>query len=317
MSKLVKYRTKEIIILVALIWIFIPAYSNLVLAQKDSLWKNQGIFSLGIGQTSFTNWAAGGDNNINLNTGLYYDLNYKQGILNWNSNLDLKYGTLVFLSKKPKKTNDQIHMSSKLGYEIDSSWSFSMLFNFDSQFTKGFKYPNDSVPISRFMAPGYILLGLGTDFKPDKNLSVLISPFTNKITIVNDAELAGKGAFGVEPDIKDTSGRIIIPGQRFKNEPGGFIKIQYQFEYKKDFKFSTRLELFSSYFDKPQNLDVRWNILSLYKLSQRASVTFSLEVIYDEDAIIKEDINGDGIDEIVGPRTQVKETLALGITMNL
>lgn len=284
---------------------------------KDSVWNSSGVFSLGIGQTSFTNWSAGGDNNVNVNASLFYDLNFKKDIINWNNNFDIKYGTLVFLGKKPKKTNDQIHMSSKLGYEIDSSWSFSLLYNFDSQFSNGYKYPNDSMPISRFMAPGYLMLGVGADYKPNGNLSVLISPFSNKVTIVNDAELANKGSFGLTPAEYDTAGNIIRPGKRFKNEPGGFLKIHYHYSYKKIFTFSTRLELFSSYFDKPGNLDIRWNINSVYKLSKKAAITFTLDVIYDEDALIKEDINGDGIDEIVGPRTQVKETLALGLSINL
>jgi hypothetical protein len=38
-------------------------------------------------------------------------------------------------------------------------------------------------------------------------------------------------------------------------------------------------------------------------------------VVYDNDAVIKEDIDGDGIDEVTGPRTQVKESLGLGLSL--
>lgn len=286
------------------------------LTKAASLWKDSGVFSLGIGQTSFTNWAAGGDNNINLNMSILYDLNYKKDIVNWNTNFDSKYGTMIFFGKKPQKTNDQIHMSSKLGYEIDSIWSFSMLFNFDSQFSNGYKYPNDSIPISRFMAPAYFMMGMGVDYKPNPSLSVLFTPFSNRITIVNDAELANKGAYGVDAAVLDSNGNILYSGRRFKNEPGGFLKIQFLHSFNKNFNFTTRIEFFSSYFNNPTSIDVRWNINSMYRLSKRAAVGFSLDLIYDEDAQIKEDINGDGVLEVVGPRTQVKETLSLGVTMN-
>ena len=285
--------------------------------KKDSLWTAQGRFNLGIGQTSFTNWAAGGDNNINITSALLYDLNYKKEVVSWNSNLDLRYGTLLFMGKKPKKTEDQIHMSSKLGYELDSNWNMSFLFNFDSQFSNGYKYPNDSIPISRFMAPAYILLGIGADYKPNEKLSVLLSPYTNKITIVNDYALAAKGSFGMEPEVKDSMGNVLVPASRFRNEPGGYIKINYQNTFGKVFKMSARLELFSSYFEKPENLDVRCNFIAQYKFSERTALTFTLDVLYDEDAIIREDIDGDGVEEEVGPRTQVKQSLALGLAFKL
>ena len=283
--------------------------------KKDSTWSNKGLFSFSMGQTSFTNWAPGGDNNVNFSSILIYDLNYKKGIINWKNHFDLEYGSQVFWSKKPRKTNDKIYLTSKLGYRASKNWNYSLYWSLTSQFSNGYKYPNDSVPISRFMAPGYLMLGVGMDYKPFKNLSVLLSPFTNKITVVNDATLADKGSYGVEPAVKDSAGNIIKPGQTFKSEPGGFVKIFFKHDFTKDFKVSTRLELFSSYKQIPVNVDMRWNVLSIYRITKALAVTFSLDVVYDNDAIIKEDINGDGIEEEVGPRTQVKESLGIGLSL--
>jgi hypothetical protein len=301
------------------IFLLVMVFSHQAMAsvgiKNDSLWKSNGVFNLGIGQTSFTNWAAGGDNNINITTSLLYDLIYKKDIINWNTNVDFRYGTLMFLDKNSKKTDDQIHMSSKLGYELDSSFSMSFLFSFDSQFTNGYKYPNDSVPISRFMAPAYILLGVGMDYKPNKSLSILVSPYTNKITVVNDYDLSFSGAYGMTPAETDTAGNILVPASRFRNEPGGYIKVNFTHTFGKVFKLTSRLELFSSYFNNPANLDVRANLIGLYKISQRTAVTFTLDILYDEDAKIRQDIDGDGVEEVVGPRTQVKQSLALGLAL--
>ena len=310
---------RKLLILTVLVCVFSSVSADNTEGMKalsaDSAWWSKGLFSLNMGQTSFTNWAPGGDNNVSFNTIFIYDLNYKKDIVSWNNHFDLEYGTMVFINKKPKKTNDKIYLTSKLGYSASKNWNYSFYWSLNTQFSNGYKYPNDSVPISRFMAPGYLMMGVGMDFKPGKNLSVLLSPFTYKLTIVNDAELADKGTFGIEPAIRDSAGNIIVPAKRFKNEPGGFVKVFFQHSFTDGFKFSTRLELFSSYYENPFNIDVRWNILSIYRITKSLAVTFTLDVVYDNDAVIKEDIDGDGIDEVTGPRTQVKESLGLGLSL--
>ena len=288
--------------------------SDMRILSADSSWKSKGLFTLNMGQTSFTNWAPGGDNNLSLNSLLLYDLVYQKDIVSWVNHIDLEFGSMIYFDRKPKKTNDKIYFSSKLGYKASKNWNYSLFYSLGSQFVNGYKYPNDSVPISRFMAPAYLMMGLGMDYKPNKNLSILLSPFTNKITIVNDDDLAAKGAFGMEPPQLDTAGNILVPAKKFKSEPGGFVKFYYHQQIKDNFKFSTRLELFAPYYRKPVNLDVRWNIFSSYQITKGLAITFVIDLVYDEEAIIKEDINGDGKDEIVGPRTQVKESLGIGLS---
>lgn len=288
--------------------------AGMKIISADSLWRNKGLFSLNMGQTSFTNWAPGGDNNLSLNSILLYDLVYQKDSVSWENHFDLQFGSMIYFDKNPKKTNDKIYFSSKLGYKASKNWNYSLYYSLGSQFINGYKYPNDSVPISRFMAPAYLMMGLGMDYKPNKNISILLSPFTNKITIVNDDDLAAKGAFGMEPAELDTSGNVLVPAKKFKSEPGGFIKFYFQQQFNDDLKFSTRLALFAPYYRKPINLDVRWNIFSSYQITKGLAITFVIDLVYDEEAIIKEDVDGDGVDEIVGPRTQVKESLGIGLS---
>ena len=69
------------------------------------------------------------------------------------------------------------------------------LFNFHSQFSKGYKYNNDGTKdlLSNFLAPGYVLLSLGLDYKPAKGLSIFVSPITSRWTIVTNDSLSAKG----------------------------------------------------------------------------------------------------------------------------
>ena len=155
------------------------------------------------------------------------------------------------------------------------------------------------------------------DYNPHKTLSVLINPVTYKLTIVNNELLANDGNFGVTKAVKDTSGNVIIPSERFRSEPGAFIKIFYQSTFDNGFALSSKIEMFSSFLKEPENIDVKWSTFITYKISKYFAATFSLDLVYDDDAIIKQDINGDGVKEIVGPRLQSKQTLGIGVALSL
>ncbi len=284
---------------------------------RDSTWRSNGVFTLNMGQTSFTNWASGGENQINLNTILHYRLRYAKSNAAWENIIEAQYGSYLYSDFRTKKTTDQLNFTSKFGYDASKKWKYSYYLSLKTQFSKGYKYPNDSVPVSGFMAPGYFMAGLGMDYYPIKELSILVSPITYKLTIVNDDDLASNGNFGVKKAIRDTAGNIIVPADHFVSEPGGFIKIFYQKEFKSGLNISSRIEFFSAFANKPENIDINWNTFISYRISRRFILTFTLNVIYDDDAVIKQDTNGDGILEVVGPRTQVKEVFGLGLAVSL
>lgn len=285
--------------------------------SRDSTWKSNGIFTLNIGQTSFTNWAAGGENQININSILHYRLRYNKGKSSWENMIEAKYGVLLFSDMKTKKTDDKINFTSKFGYKATKKWNYSYYLSFNSQFSQGYNYPNDSTIISEFMAPGYFMAGIGMDYIPIKTISVLISPLTYKVTIVDNNTLANEGSFGVRKPITDTSGNILVPGENFKNEPGAFLKIYYQEEFKSGLNVSSKIEFFTAFIDKPENIDINWSTFITYRISKRFSATFSLDLIYDDDIVIKEDTNGDGVKEDLGPRLQAKQTFGIGISIRL
>ena len=93
---------RKLLILTVLVFIFSSLSADNTEGMKalsaDSTWWSKGLFSLNMGQTSFTNWAPGGDNNVSFNTIFIYDLNYKKDIVSWNNHFDLEYGTMVFIN---------------------------------------------------------------------------------------------------------------------------------------------------------------------------------------------------------------------------
>lgn len=279
-------------------------------------WTVGGVSHLNFSQTSLTNWAAGGQNSFSVNglVSLYADL--KAGKNTWQSSLDLGYGILRQGGKEARfiKTDDKIDLYSKYGRKAFGKWYYAGIVNFRTQMTRGFNYPNDSVKISDFLAPAYILTAAGLDFDSEKGLRLFISPFTGKFTIVNSQGLANKGAYGVEAAETDTAGNIIEEGKNFRSEIGAYLRVSYKKAITEDIEFNTKLDLFSNYANNPQNIDVNWETLIIFKVNKFINASISTHLIYDDDIKIAVDKNDDGIVDSKGPRIQFKEVLAIGLT---
>jgi Protein of unknown function (DUF3078) len=280
----------------------------------DSLqgWKLGGLFSLTGSQVSLTNWNAGGQNSISLSNLVSVHANYTSGKSEWENSLDLGYGIIRQGRKKSAtwlKSDDKIDLFSKFGRQASEKWFYSALLNFKTQFTSGYNYPNDSVAISRFMAPGYLLLAGGMDFKPSKMFSAFIAPFTMKTTFVLDQTLADQGAFGVQG--ADTTAASAIAGKKVRFELGGYVRFQFQHEIFKNVNFTSKLGLFSNYLENPERIDVNWENLLQFKVNRYISATLSTHLIYDDDIDIAV-FDDNGVQTGKGPRLQFKEVLGIG-----
>ncbi len=270
----------------------------------DSTWHYGGIFGLNFSQVSLRNWAGGGQNSITVTSlaGLY--AKYKKGNVYWDNALDLEYGLFTDDPKFAKfyKSSDRIELNSKLGIKANDHLSYSGLLNFLSQFDVGYASREDSIYISRFLAPGYVLVALGMDYKPNDKFSMFVSPATAKFTIVNDKRLSDAGAYGVD------SGSVV------RSEIGGYLKIGYEDpEIFKNVGLKTNLGLFSNYLKNPQNIDVNYDLRLDMKINKYMTANFTLQMMYDHDVNITE-YGKDGTTVIgFGPRLQIKQMLAAGL----
>jgi hypothetical protein len=263
-------------------------------------WKRGALFNVNINQGSLSNWAAGGDK-FSLSVGATFSgyIFYKEGRHAWDNILDLAYGYVNTTSLGGRKSDDRIDFTSKYGYEIGKNWYLSALFNMRTQFTDGFLY--DSTPprlVSRFFSPAYLLLSPGFDYKPVDGFSVFLSPITARWVVVMDDHLAAQGAYGVDT------------GKHVKTELGAYVSVNFAREIMKNVSYKTRLDLFSNYRDKPQNIDLFWTNLLILKVNKYISANISLDMIYDDD--VKEFVNEKT--GVKGPRLQIKEVIGVGFT---
>lgn len=287
-------------------------------ADSAKSWKFGGLISINGQQVSLSNWSAGGNNSISLGGLLNLFAKYKKGKSTWDNNLDLAYGVIKQGTYKTWwKNDDRIQFTSKYGRQAFKSWYYSALADFKTQFTDGFNYPNDSVYISRFMAPGYALASLGMDYKPNDQFSLFISPVTGKFTFVNDPTLAKAGAFGVQKEISyyDTTKKEFVITQKYlthREEFGVYLKMQYQTKVMENITFQTVLELFSNYMNHPENIDVNWTTLTSLKVNKFVSATLATQLIYDDDIkLLRTAGDNKGT---VGPDVQFKQVLAVGFS---
>ena len=273
-------------------------------AQADTLsaWKKGAVLNLSLSQTSLTNWQGGGQNSIAANALFSGFANYKKGKNSFDNSIDIGYGMLQQGKAGLIKSDDKIDINTKYGRSAFKHFYYACLLNGKSQIAPGYNYPNDSIVISRFFAPAYVLASIGIDYKPASYLTAYLSPITLKTTIVNDPKLNQVRAFGVD------SGKV------FRNEVGAYFRAQFEKDIMSNIRLKTKIELFSNYKESPQNIDVNWEALLSMKVNKFISATLSTTLIYDDNIKISVDKNNDGIVDAIGPRTQFKEIFGIGLS---
>ena len=285
--------------------------------RVPSFWETENSFGINVSEVAFVNWNAGGDNAVSGLGFLKFARKYKFSNFQWDNNLELRYGLNAQDGRKLRKTEDVIRLSSNLGFRKDtiSNWFYSVQLNFNTQFSNGYKYPDRDTPISRFMAPGYLLFGAGTSFiTKDQKFNLYLSPLTQKSTFVLDQDLADNGAFGVNEAILDVDGNILTPGENHLLEIGILITNNFNYNVAENIELKSRLNLYTDYIKSFGNIDVDWELNLNMKVNKFISTSLGTQMIYDDDIlfdIVKND-NGTILNPGI-PKIQFKQILAVGI----
>ncbi len=133
--------------------------------KPPSNWTKKNQLGFDISEIAFVNWSAGGTSSI---SGLFkgeFGRTYAKKNHKWVNELIVKYGLNKQDGTELRKTDDAIQLNSTYGFRKDtlSNWYYSAKFNFNTQFTNGYNYPNKDIAISKPFAPAYIFLGAGAE----------------------------------------------------------------------------------------------------------------------------------------------------------
>lgn len=315
----------------------------------DKIWKFSGVTGLNAAATSLSNWAAGGNDNIN---GVIFGrlrLLYHKDKIAWDNNLDLEYGMSYIDQKDDKiqKSSDRIKFNSKVGYEFAPKWYAAALLGFNTQFALGRSYEgkNDDNPIiSKFFAPAYTDVSVGVDWKPNDIFSVYMSPIAGRFTTVavSDA-MSEKYSY-----LNDGKPLEIVLKEKYavwkyddndkpnfdsntRAELGFSVKAAMNYSIK-DLKVTSTLGLYTPYAwdskminigtdEKPimrrrdngrciGNFDVDWDVALSYQLFKCLQMTFSTSMKYYNGVMIA-DKDGNEAE-----RLQFKTILGVGVGYN-
>ncbi|HOZ70810.1 MAG TPA: DUF3078 domain-containing protein [Chitinophagaceae bacterium] len=263
-------------------------------------WRTGGAYTLSIGQGSQSNWAAGGDDfSFTVNTSLRLFAFYKKSKHSWDNTLDINFGYLNTTSLGSRKNDDRFDLLSKYGLKLNKKFNLATLVNFRSQFLKGYTYPNNVKTFaSAFLSPAYLIVSQGIDFKPNKELSIFVSPVTSRWVFVTDSTLSAKGEYGVKQHTHSI------------NQNGAFATIGYQRAFNKMVSYKSRVDLFSNYQKDPQNVDVFMTNTFSAKVAKIIAFSWNVDMIYDDDARLFGPNNS-------SPGLQFKSIIGVGLQVKI
>ncbi|HUU99582.1 MAG TPA: DUF3078 domain-containing protein, partial [Bacteroidales bacterium] len=254
-----------------------PDKTKLIEAQKITVkplyWKYRTEVSFILNQAMLTNWVKGGESYFSTTLDItgYVDYNNKPLKLSSNHFARLKYGYIASGDKGIRKNLDLLETNSKLNHKAFGKFDFSSIMLFKTQISKGYNYPNDSVPVSKFINPAILTIGFGLDYKPNKATSINFSPFSYKGTFVPDTARIDQTKYGVPAD------------RRSKNEPGASFMITNEYKPVKNITVTNRLQLFTNYINNPQNVDIDWELILVANLNWFTDVRLNTHLIFDDD----------------------------------
>ena len=239
-------------------------------------WKKAGNFTFLFNQASFNNeWLGGGTSNMAGNFGLNYDFNYNTSTSVWDNKIILAYGITKLKDQPTTKSDDRIEFTSLSGKKVGQGyWYYSGFLNFKTQMDSGFLVNSGvKTKISHFFSPAYLQVGPGMLWKRSDNLKVNIAPATSRLIFVNDQFTQFGSSFGVEQ------------GNTSRFEFGAALNAYYKLNLMKNISMENILNLYSNYLEKPQNVDVDYQMNLVMNVNKYISANLSMQAIYDDNAI--------------------------------
>jgi len=247
-------------------------------------WKFKGDVSFLFNQSNFSNWVAGGENNLSGNLGINYDINYKKKDWTWDNKILASYGLLKTRNADfEKKTDDRFEVNSVLGKKAFGEWYYSFFLNFRTQFTKGFVYGKDAngaeirTENTNFLSPGYLTFGPGLFWKKNDNLKINLAPLTSKLTFVDDF-------YTSIPGYVDGSYFGVDANKTMRYELGFYGSAYYKFNLMTNVSLENTLNLYTNYLEDPQNVDMDYSLAVVMKVNRYLSANLAFQTIYDDNA---------------------------------
>ena len=281
--------------------------------------KFEGTLRVTLNQLAITHWAAGGESNGSGKVSSNLTYTYDRELFKYVVNGIFAYGMSNYTKdKRYEKSEDRCELSMTMSNNNSNNLTFTSIASLKTQFTNGYTYPNDSIPISGFFAPAYLNVSAGYNYNYKNILSFYISPIAGKMTFVTNQKLANEGAYGVEAGYWEihNNDSTWVNGKNTLTELGINILIKYKQDFKNGMSIFSTLNLYNNYMDPNKsnrwNIDVDWETGIKFTINKQISAIINIHLIYDDNIrfTVTENIDGKEITK-QKPILQFKESLGI------
>ena len=290
-----------------------------ILKEISNNHKFEGTLRVTLNQLAITHWAAGGESNGSGKISSNLTYTYDRNLFKYVANGIFAYGMSNYTKdKRYEKSEDRCEVSMTMSSNNSNNFTFTSIASLKTQFTNGYTYPNDSIPISGFFAPAYLNISAGYNYNYNNILSLYISPIAGKMTFVTDQKLADEGAYGVEAGYWNIykGDSLWVKGRNSLTELGINVLIKYKQDFKNDISVFSTLNLYNNYMDPNKsnrwNIDVDWETGIKFTINKQISAIINIHLIYDDNIkfSITEIVDGTEITK-QKPILQFKESLGI------
>ncbi|MFA5816559.1 MAG: DUF3078 domain-containing protein [Bacteroidales bacterium] len=266
------------------------------------LWYLRSEPSLMVNQVAFANWAKGGNNNISFTSEVKAWANYAKGNIKWDNFYWFVYGVQKTELMNLRKSQDRISLVSNLSHKAFKNFDYTLGATFDTQGFKGFAYPNDSIPVSKFLSPADLKINLGMTYKPNPKLTVNVSPVTGMLRFVMDTVVIDQTKYGLKPD------------KRIMAQFGARVIVSHNMVLVKNVTMDNYLDLFSNYIDHPEKVNFDWRLSLNLRVNKYISTSIKTELMYDNKVLVPIYEVKDGTKVKIGEGKRIQFNEILGVT---
>ena len=245
-----------------------------------SSWKHSVVAGVTATQVSYTDWAQGGENALAWTSTLDGKSSYEPSSYIWSTSYSFAYGNTKLGTQGVRKTDDKIDIASTFTYKMGVYVNPYIAATFKSQFTQGYTYDavGTATAISNFLDPAFITQSAGVGYQPAPEVKTRLGAALREIVTDRYTQYSG--------------------GEKTQVEGGLESVTEAEATIDDNLLFKAKLELFSA-FKKMDQVVVRSDNTLTAKISKYFSTIINVQLIQERP---------------ISPRTQVKQTIALGFS---
>jgi len=275
---------KKIFIIILIVFLFDGlAKTQTVTPPPVYGWKHSLVAGLTLTQVGFTDWAQGGENALAYTISADGKSIDEEEKSNWTNTYKFAFGQTRLSNQGLRKADDVIDLSTVFTYKLGTYINPYAAATMKTQFAKGYIYPraDSAVQVSAFFDPGYLTQSAGVGYQSIKEIKTRLG-FALREIVTNK--------FHTYSNNKNIS------------VDGGMESVtDVEWQLDDNILFTSKLEMFAPFktFDV---IVVRDNTSLTAKVNKYITAMFNVQLINEKR---------------VTPRTQVKETIALGLSYTL